>query len=45
MAIERFMKKHRKELQEIVKSKLGINNYINTEEIRLWINNDEDLYL
>jgi len=44
MKMEKFIKKHKKELQEYIKREGGYIYNVNTREIELWINNDESLY-
>jgi len=46
MTLQQFIKKHRFEIDEHIKQRLGkeIKHYKNDEERRLWILNDEALY-
>lgn len=45
MTIREFIKHHRTEIDQVIKSKVPNCRQINDEERRKWILNDEGLYL
>jgi hypothetical protein len=45
MTLNNFIKENRKELVEIIKAKGCPVSMIDNNEIALWVNNDEQLYL
>lgn len=45
MTIREFIGKHRADLKEMIRARVTRDFEIDDEEIRLWILNDEGLYL